>query len=315
MKANILATTLAMPREEWKEIRRQGLGGSDAGIVMGHSPWSSRLNLWKEKRGLLEETPEETEAMTFGRALENVIIDEFQKRTGKRVFHVNAILASRENPFMIANLDGRIVGESAGFEAKTSFTADYWEDGNIPPLYYDQVQHYCHVCGYQAFFVAVLIQGRRLIWTKVERDQAYINHLVVEEAAFWQLVEMGIPPDPTPEEALRQLQLDYPEPKSGLAINLDSSKAERLLVVKRSLESLEAEEERLRVELLQEMQDAELGLYKGQAGTVKVTWKLADGRVSFDSDRFKKEHPELWPQYQKQGEGKRAPRFYINNAA
>ena len=57
MKANILATTLAMPREEWKEIRRQGLGGSDAGIVMGHSPWSSRLNLWKEKRGLLEETP------------------------------------------------------------------------------------------------------------------------------------------------------------------------------------------------------------------------------------------------------------------
>ena len=315
MKANILATTLTLPREEWKQIRRQGLGGSDAGVILGHSPWSTRLNLWKEKRGVLEETPEETEAMTFGRALENVIIAEFQNRTGKRVFHVNAVLASRESPFMLANIDGRIVGEPAGFEAKTSYTADFWEDGNIPPLYYDQVQHYCHVCGYQAFFVAVLIQGRRLIWTKVERDQAYINHLIAEETAFWQLVEGGIPPEPTPEEALRQLQLDFPEPKSGLAINLDSGKAERLLVVKRSLEGLEAEEERLRVELLQEMQDAELGLYKGTEGSVKVTWKLADSRVSFDSDRFKKEHADLWAQFQRQGEPKRAPRFYINSAA
>jgi putative phage-type endonuclease len=315
MKANIVATTLTLPREEWLQIRRQGIGGSDAGIILGHSPWSTRLNLWKEKKGLLDETPEESEAMVFGRALENVIITEFQNRTGKRVFHVNAVLASRENPFMIANLDGRIVGEPAGFECKTSYSADYWEDGNIPPLYYDQVQHYCHVCGYEAFYVAVLIQGRRLIWTKVERDQAYIDHLITEEAAFWQLVEIGIPPVPTPEEALRQLQLDFPEPKSGLAINLDSDKAERLLAVKRSLESLEAEEEHLRVELLQEMQDAELGLYKGQAGTVKVIWKLADGRVSFDTDRFKKEHPDLWPQYQRQGEAKRAPRFYLNSAA
>jgi predicted phage-related endonuclease len=111
------------------------------------------------------------------------------------------------------------------------------------------------------------------------------------------------------------LQLDYPASKSGLAINLDGVNAERLLVVKRTLEGLEAEEERLRVELLQEMQDAELGLYKGTEGIVKVTWRVADGRVSFDSDRFKKEHPELWPQYQRQGESKRMPRFYINSAA
>ena len=312
MKATILSTTLNLPREDWLALRRQGLGGSDAGIVMGQNPWTTRLQLWKEKTGILPAVQEETEAMVFGRALENVIIDQFQQRTGKRVFHVHAVLASRENPFMIANLDGRVVGEPAGFEAKTAFSADYWEDGMLPPHYYAQVQHYMAVCGFQFFYVAVLIQGRRLLWMKVDRDQNYIDNLVAEEAAFWQLVEAGIPPEPTPEEAVRQLELDYPKELAGLSVEIDRDKAEQLLAVKRTLVGLEQEEQRLRAEILGELRGAETGIYRSGNGTVKVSWRLTEGRVSFDTDQFRKDHADLWTKYQKQAGPRRASRFIIN---
>lgn len=37
--------------EEWLAWRRKGLGGSDAGVVMGVSPWRTRYELWLEKTG------------------------------------------------------------------------------------------------------------------------------------------------------------------------------------------------------------------------------------------------------------------------
>jgi putative phage-type endonuclease len=315
MKANRIIGTKGLSRFAWLEERRKGIGGSDAAIVTGNSPWNTRLNLWREKVGLIDEKQPDNLAMKMGRILEPTVIELFKETTGKSVQRVRAVLQSRENPFLIGNLDARVRNENALLEVKTSASQDPWIDGGIPPAYFDQCQHLMALGHFDRAYLAVLVQGRSFYWMAVERDEHYISWLIEEERKFWALVTSRTPPEPTPEEALRQLQLDYPASKSGLAINLDGVNAERLLVVKRTLEGLEAEEERLRVELLQEMQDAELGLYKGTEGIVKVTWRVADGRVSFDSDRFKKEHPELWPQYQRQGESKRMPRFYINSAA
>lgn len=40
--------------KEWLDWRRRGLGGSDAPIIMGVSPWKTPLELWKEKTGRAE---------------------------------------------------------------------------------------------------------------------------------------------------------------------------------------------------------------------------------------------------------------------
>jgi putative phage-type endonuclease len=314
MKANVLARTLDLPREEWLRIRRQGIGGSDAGIVTGNSPWTTRLQLWKEKRGLLDELQQDNDAMKMGRILEPVVIDLFKERTGKSVHKVNAVLQSKEHPFLLGNLDGRIVGENAGFEAKTSASAEPWSDGGVPPAYLDQCQHLMALCGYDRFYLAVLVQGRTFHWMVVERNESHIRRLVEAEVAFWQLVELGIPPEPTPEEAVRQLEIDYPQPRLGLTVELERSAAERLLEVKRTLTDLEAEEERLRAELLEDMRDAEVGVFKGDSGSLKVIWRVTDGRAAFDSDRFRKEHGDLWQAYLKQTEPRRSPRFYVNAA-
>jgi len=46
-----LAKTLDMPREQWLELRRQGIGGSDAAAILGMNPWKSPMDVWLEKTG------------------------------------------------------------------------------------------------------------------------------------------------------------------------------------------------------------------------------------------------------------------------
>ncbi|MCX4321231.1 MAG: YqaJ viral recombinase family protein, partial [Lachnospiraceae bacterium] len=52
----ILAKTKDMPREKWLELRKQGIGGSDAGAVCGVNPYSSPMKVFQDKTG--DETEE-----------------------------------------------------------------------------------------------------------------------------------------------------------------------------------------------------------------------------------------------------------------
>lgn len=41
-------------RDAWLKIRTSGIGGSDAGTIMGANPWKSPYQLWLEKTGQVE---------------------------------------------------------------------------------------------------------------------------------------------------------------------------------------------------------------------------------------------------------------------
>ena len=44
-------STRKMSYEEWKEQRRKGIGGSDAGVVAGLNKWKAPIRLYLEKIG------------------------------------------------------------------------------------------------------------------------------------------------------------------------------------------------------------------------------------------------------------------------
>ena len=48
-----MISTKDLTREEWLELRRGGIGGSDASVVMRKNPWRSILQLWEDKTGKL----------------------------------------------------------------------------------------------------------------------------------------------------------------------------------------------------------------------------------------------------------------------
>ena len=46
-----LISTKELPREEWLEVRKRGIGSSDAAAAVGLNPYKSQLELWLEKTG------------------------------------------------------------------------------------------------------------------------------------------------------------------------------------------------------------------------------------------------------------------------
>ena len=142
--AIVLTSTVDLPYLDWLELRRQGIGGSDASVVCGINKYKSPIELFMEKTGQLPHQ-EAGEVAYWGTRLEGVVRDEFTLRTGIEVTPVTEILQSETHPFMLANLDGKCQHPEYGdciFEAKTAsaYLAGDWEDG-IPDPYMLQVQH------------------------------------------------------------------------------------------------------------------------------------------------------------------------------
>ena len=55
-----------LTREEWLQLRRNGIGGSDASVIMGKNPYRSILQLWEEKTGKLQFQIMEMNLLTGG---------------------------------------------------------------------------------------------------------------------------------------------------------------------------------------------------------------------------------------------------------
>lgn len=185
------------------EERRTGVGGSDAATVLGINPYSTTYELYLDKLG--EAPPEDAdflkEARYWGSVLEQPVCDRYAEETGFKVQRANQLIRSKEHPFMIANIDRKVVGEEMriGFEAKTAARPDGWGDSGsdeIPPYIMCQVQHYLAVTGYDVWDLAVLIGNRDYRTYRINPIQHIIDDLVEAEEEFWDRVESKVAPEP-----------------------------------------------------------------------------------------------------------------------
>lgn len=95
MKRNTVPTA-KMTREEWLQLRRRGIGGSDASVIMGKNPYRSILQLWEEKTGKLPVTDEGNEYTYWGNVMEPIIRKEFMNRTGLKVRQKHAMIFHKD---------------------------------------------------------------------------------------------------------------------------------------------------------------------------------------------------------------------------
>lgn len=203
-------------KDEWLARRKLGIGGSDASVVMGCSPYSSRLKLWAEKLGLVE-GQEESERMSWGHRLEPVVVEAYGEETGRTVVrHQNAIWQHPTKP-MFASLDAVVArtkdladDDRGPLEVKT--TSPYVWKGVVPAHHLVQVQHYMACTGASWASYVVLVGSERLFWQDLERDDDFIGFLELECERFWSAVVAGEAPDPdgsaASNEAMRAL---YPK--------------------------------------------------------------------------------------------------------
>src|SRR6185312_509120 len=160
-----LVDTRTLDRRQWLDVRKGGIGSSDAAAAVGLSPYKSQLELWLEKTGrgtAKEETTGMDDPCYWGTLLEPYVATAYQQKTGRKVRRVNAVLQHPTFNFMLANLDREIVGspDVQILECKTAgeFGSRLWKDG-VPEYVQLQVQHQLAVTGKAAADVAVLLCG------------------------------------------------------------------------------------------------------------------------------------------------------------
>ena len=303
-----LVDTKALPREDWLEVRKQGIGSSDAAAAVGLNPYKSQLELWLEKTGRDENLPkvdphDEESPMYWGNILEPIVAAHYTKRTGNRVRRINAVLQHPDPalPWMLANIDREVTGapDVQILECKTAGIngARLWKEG-VPEYVQLQVHHQLAVTGKQAADVAVLLGGQHLDIHRIERDDRLIARLIELERQFWQYVETDTPPpadgSDSAESALRCL---YPE-DTGQTVdfrdhrNLSACFAD-LLAVRQSI----AEQEKLEAQLKQTLQQAMGNATRADFETGSVTWKKAKDSVVLDVTRLLKDQPDLPQRY------------------
>jgi putative phage-type endonuclease len=201
------------------EERRTGVGGSDAATVLGINPFTTAYELYLDKLG--EAPPEDKdflkEARYWGSVLEQPVCDRYAEETGFKIQKANQLIRSKEHPFMLANIDRKVVGEDRriGFEAKTAARADGWGDSGsneIPPYIMCQVQHYLAVTGYDCWDLAVLIGNRDYRSFRINPIQNIIDQLIEAEEEFWDRVTNKVAPEPDWQSAAttRFLKNFYP---------------------------------------------------------------------------------------------------------
>jgi len=303
MNAQVLTLTTELNREDWLKARKQGIGGSDIAAIAGLSPWRSPMAVYLEKIGELPDQ-EESEAMYWGTRLEDIVAEEFSLRTGFKVVRKNAILQHPDCPWMLANIDRRIVGEKAGLECKTTsaYGRENWENERVPDMYQLQCQWYMAVTGYDTWWIAVLIGGNTFRYTEIKRDEEIINYLIKIGYDFWTLVENRTPPaiDGT-DSSTEVLNVLYP-PEQATDDEIHLMGAEPILKDFLYAQQMEKEWKEAKEEAANRLK-SEMGNYStGYAGNHKITWKpVISNRV--DADALKK--AGLYEQYCKQSMAKR----------
>jgi putative phage-type endonuclease len=333
--ANILEDFNNVSYEEWSVKRKAqvGIGGSDAGTLLGLNSFKDEYTLYLEKRG--EIIPSEAgEAAEWGHILEPVVADKWHQRFGEpqgiTIEPFNYLLQSKEYPFMLANID-RLArrGDSFGIlEIKTAseYLNGEWENGDIyadgsgngkvPAKYYAQVQHYFQVCGLEWGYFGALVGGNKLYSVYVERNQTFIDELIHIEMLFTQRLELGIPPELNGSESCKELvgrlykehnekfeEVEDEELGGWLALRNELKERIDLLVEnhKKEVEPLEEQLTFCETSLKARIGENKGVIYQGY----KITWGVRNGRKTADIKLLEEKYPEVAAEVIKQGESYR----------
>jgi len=302
--ANILVSTNGLTEEEWKNYRRLGIGGSDVGGVLGASAYSTPLSVWLNKVEGYDKPA--GRAAHRGRMCEDWIAREAADRNGWKIKRVNAVLQHPEHKFMLANVDRIIVFPDLAIHEIKMINSNSREkmvlDKGVLPEHELQVRWYLAVLDIEKCWVTYDLPTHDPMDFLVERDMEFEQAMINACKDFWKLVEGNNPPAVDGSEAAddwlkRRFNptegcVELPEDAAMLVVQYQSA----CDVIREAETSKKTAQQRLEVMIGDKTW--------GRAGGFEVSWRpYSTNRV--DTDRLKKELPEIAATYTKTTEARR----------
>ena len=301
-----------MNRTEFLQRRKQGIGGSDVAAVLGLSRWKSPFELWKEKTA--EELPEDTQndVLSLASYLEEYTAQKYAAAVGLKVRRKNALLVSKDYPFLIGNIDREICGDKRGVgflecKAVSNFNFRKIEFYGLPDEYVFQKEHYFYVANgfykWGAFAILNRDNGRLLTFDVSPEHELYAEALP-KLKDFWHCVETNTPPSvelpPLP---------DVPKYEGKLEdFNSDAMLADLLKEYDEAAAIL-ADATELTDNVKKQIAEHLASHEAVECGGKRIFYRSTRSK-RFDTTRFKSEHPSIYDRYTKETETQKSLRIY-----
>lgn len=288
----------AKDRDEWLKLREAGIGSSEVATLLGVNPYETPYQLWLRKTGQLP-PKEETQAMRMGHLLEPVVAELFHRETGLEVLRESEgdiLYIDPVDDFLRASPDRIYLqadGRPAILECKS--TRLPVERTDVPRAWYVQLQYQMMVSGIHAGSLAWLVNGREFDYCTYGYSEVMEDMMRHFVGRFYRDNVLGRqePELTTAGDAV----LKHIRHTEGKTLVADA----RLLNTWHELRDLREQIKRLEEQADAKADAIKLALGDAEAltsgGETLVTWRAGRDRSTFDTKRFKAEHPDLAQAY------------------
>lgn len=300
----------AKNRDEWLAHRKDGIGASEVGTILGINPYETPYQLWLKKTGQVQQTQEENLPMRLGHLLEDGVAKLWSEETGREII-ANSIgdwqYVSVEKPFLRVSPDRLywLPGEKRNkynrgiLEIKTTQKPVSAED--FPRTWFCQVQMNLGVAELEKASLAWLISGRDFGYRDIWFDKDFFAFIAEEVERFWTDCVIG-----GKEPALSTIQdviIKFPRHEEGKTVYATDDLVSlwgELKDTNAEIKRLDAHKTEIESAMKAAMLDAErLVIPAGDDNPERTiaTWKASKDSSKFDVERFKAENPGLYESY------------------
>ncbi len=175
---------------EWHAWRNQGIGSSDAPVIMGENPYKTRSRLLQDKLNRVIVAP--NPAMIRGTTLEPEARKRYEDVSGIAVQPL--CLQSTIFNWLRASVDGLSDSGNTVVEIKCgeSVYRHAATTRQVPTYYVGQLQHILAVTNLPEIDFWCYLPGQPNVRLRVGRDDRYIERLLRVEQMFWDDIQKNI---------------------------------------------------------------------------------------------------------------------------
>jgi putative phage-type endonuclease len=252
--------------DEWLELRKRGITGTDVGSILGVNPFESAYTLWHKKQGLISSHVEKNDRMLLGTLLEAPLLDMFATRNPEYELQIVGTYAHEDYPYLIGNPDALAWKDGKLYIVEVKTSRNYWDE--IPPHYIAQTLHYADIFSADGIiFVALTAGDYHEFEVAADKDMFEAQRDAVR--VFYETLEGNTPPDwdgsTSTYESVRSrkgniVAEEFDLGDLGIALSNKNEEFNRV----------ESELKELKSQALSEMGSAKIGIVEGDGVSYKV---------------------------------------------
>lgn len=268
----------------WLEKRKHYVTGTDAGKLIGVSPYGGKFAVWLDKMGRAAPVVE-TPAMKAGKKFESAILQTYAEEMNCKLEHVDGynLITCDKYPRLGASLDGwnhdlQIPVDAKNIKWKNENWGDAWTD-QFPEYYKAQLQVQMMVTGATFAHLAVMFSGQDFYIYSMEYDEDMAQKILDASDELWPYVENDKMPEADgSDEATEYIKSEFARGDAAAVKDPTEEILEALKgLQKAKLDEKDAQDRKTEFE-------NRIKLYMGDATAIKgvCTWKNNKDSVKTD---------------------------------